>query len=58
VTCRELVRPMLAIPGELPGAYEDGLWAYELKKDLQEQANALRDLSTSRAREDASPDVP
>jgi hypothetical protein len=49
---------MLAIPGELPGAYEDGLWAYELKKDLQEQANALRDLSTSRAREDASPDVP
>jgi hypothetical protein len=27
----DLVRPMLAIPGELPAAGEDARWAYELK---------------------------
>src|SRR5919205_472054 len=29
----DLVRPMLAVPGELPPAYEDEQWAYELKWD-------------------------
>src|SRR4051794_20388078 len=29
----DLVRPMLAIPGELPAASDDGRWAYEMKWD-------------------------
>src|SRR5919199_455434 len=29
----ELVRPMLAVPGELPPAAEDDAWAYEMKWD-------------------------
>ena len=29
----DLVRPMLAVPGELPRAAEDGQWRYELKWD-------------------------
>jgi bifunctional non-homologous end joining protein LigD len=29
----ELVRPMLAVPGELPTAAEDDAWAYEMKWD-------------------------
>jgi bifunctional non-homologous end joining protein LigD len=29
----ELIKPMLAVPGELPPAAEDGSWAYEMKWD-------------------------
>jgi bifunctional non-homologous end joining protein LigD len=29
----ELIRPMLAVPGELPTAAEDGHWRYEMKWD-------------------------
>ena len=29
----ELVRPMLAVPGELPSPAQDDAWAYEMKWD-------------------------
>jgi bifunctional non-homologous end joining protein LigD len=42
----ELVRPMLAVPGELPAPYEDRLWAYELKWDGVRAIAYLHDGAT------------
>jgi bifunctional non-homologous end joining protein LigD len=41
----ELVRPMLAVPGELPAAYEDQLWAYQPKSDCVRAIAYLHDGS-------------
>jgi ATP-dependent DNA ligase len=42
----DLVRPMLAVPGQLPPAYEDELWAYELKWDGVRAIAYLHDGTT------------
>src|SRR4051794_32930251 len=42
----DLVRPMLAIPGELPAASEDGRWAYELKWDGVRAIGYVQDGTT------------
>ena len=42
----DLVRPMLAIAGELPAANEDGRWAYELKWDGVRAVGYVQDGTT------------
>src|SRR4051794_35406876 len=42
----DLVRPMLAVPGELPAASEDGRWAYELKWDGVRAIGYVQDGTT------------
>src|SRR5439155_1511346 len=42
----DLVRPMLAVPGELPATTEDARWAYELKWDGVRAIAYVRDGAT------------
>jgi ATP dependent DNA ligase-like protein len=42
----DLVRPMLAIPGELPPASEDARWAYEMKWDGVRAIGYVQDGTT------------
>src|SRR4051794_34763992 len=42
----DLVRPMLAIPGELPAPGDDGRWAYEMKWDGVRAIGYIQDGTT------------
>ncbi len=40
---KELIRPMLAVPGELPDAAEDPQWRFEMKWDGVRAVSYVRD---------------